>query len=525
MASTVITLLIVTSLTMWTLSTTTARSRGEGRRRGGRGGERPNIVFFLADDLGFNDIGYHNPAMKTPNLDRLAAKGIKLENYYVQPVCSPTRSQLISGRYQIHTGLQHSIIWVAQPSCHPVTDPTIAQKLAEAGYSTHAVGKWHLGFYRKACWPTRRGFDSFFGMLTGSANFYTHRHMGGQWNLPGSGNWSGYDLRDDLEQVGQDYQGVYSTHLFTQKSQAIIREHDQSKPLFLYHAFQTVHFPLQVPAHYYAEFGHIADEKRRVYAGMVKCMDEAVGNITATLKESGMWNNTLLIFSTDNGGNLKYGGNNWPLRGGKRSLWEGGIRAVGFVSSPLLPKSARGTVHKNLFHVTDWFPTLVKGVAKGSLRGTNVDGYDVWKLLKRSGRNTGSADWPRKEIVHNIDPYSALSSALPQRFFTTFPAAIRYDNWKLLTSQSENGSWVAPPESSEKTVHPRESPQKRVWLFNLADDPNEKHDLSLERWDVSTALLRRLGRYLRQSVPVYFPPPDRRANPTLHNDSWSDWVK
>ncbi|XP_041474939.1 arylsulfatase B-like [Lytechinus variegatus] len=421
--------------------------------------------------------------------------------------------------------MQHSIIWVGQPLCHPITDPTIANQLRKAGYATHAVGKWHLGYYKKDCWPTNRGFDSFFGMLTGSGGFYTHKHYGGHPGLESSKNWTGYDLRDNLEQVAQDYQGVYSTHLFTQKSQNIIRRHNKSKPLFLYHSFQAVHYPLEVPSWYTEDFNYIADEKRRIYAGMVKCMDEAVGNITRTLKKTGLWNNTIIIFSSDNGANFNYGGSNWPLRGMKRSLWEGGIKSVGFIASPLLPKHVRGTVNNNLFHVTDWFPTLVKGVARGRLRGTNLDGHNLWKHLISKKKIRNQESWPRKEILHNIDTYSPIFSEIPFWFSLNFPAAIRYEKWKLITSQIGNKSWVPPPESGEQTIHSTDTPEKRLWLFDLSEDPNETNDLSSERRDITYFLLRRLGSYLRGSVPIVYPGPDRRANPALHNNSFSDWIQ
>ncbi|XP_028987129.1 uncharacterized protein LOC114844165 isoform X1 [Betta splendens] len=192
----------------------------------------PHIIFILTDDQGFNDIGYHNPSIRTPTLDKLAAEGVTLENYYVQPICTPSRSQLLTGRYQIHTGLQHSIIRPRQPSCLPSHLDTLPERLREAGYSTHMVGKWHLGFYRKACLPTRKGFDSFFGSLTGSVDYYSY----GSCDGPGL---CGYDLHED-EAVAWGHEGKYSTLLFTQRARKILQNHDPAeRPLFLLLSLQN----------------------------------------------------------------------------------------------------------------------------------------------------------------------------------------------------------------------------------------------------------------------------------------------
>ncbi|KAK7478758.1 hypothetical protein BaRGS_00029969 [Batillaria attramentaria] len=481
-----------------------------------RGYDQPNIVFVLADDYGFNDIGYHGSEIYTPNLDRIADGGVKLENYYVQPICTPTRSQIMSGRYQIHTGLQHDIIWPWQAHGLPLDSPTLADKLREAGYATHAVGKWHLGFYKEDYVPTHRGFDSFYGYLTGGEDYFTH------WlcSSPGStekdyvsiAGYCGYDLRDNDTPVKTE-SGNYSTHLFTDRAISLIKSHDKSKPMFLYLAYQAVHAPMEVPESYVTNYDHIHSKLRRTYAGMVSCMDEGVGNLTKALQDAGMWDNTVFIFSTDNGGQIFSGANNWPLRGWKLSLWEGGLRGVGFVHSPLLQKP--GSVNHELIHVSDWFPTLIR-VAGGSLNGTKpLDGVD----------HSGAAS-QRKEILHNIDPlYKPKGDSLyPDIFDTRTRAAIRVGEYKLITGDPSNGSWIPPPSSNlyvPKTNH--DAPTKNVWLFNLQSDPYEEVDLADERPDIVKQLLQRLAYYNSTAVPAVYPSADPQCDPKLHGGFWGPW--
>ncbi|XP_071348435.1 arylsulfatase I-like [Trachinotus anak] len=350
---------------------------------------QPHIIFILTDDQGFNDIGYHNPTIKTPTLDKLAAEGVRLENYYVQPICTPSRSQLITGRYQIHTGLQHSIIRPSQPSCLPSHMDTLPERLREAGYTTHMVGKWHLGFYRRACLPTRKGFDSFFGSLTGSVDYYSY----GSCDGPGL---CGYDLHDD-EGVAWGQEGKYSTTLFTQRARKILESHDPAgRPLFLLLSLQAVHTPLQPPKPYIYPYRDMANVARRKFAAMVSTVDEAVRNVTYALRKFGYYKNSVIIYSTDNGAQPFTGGSNWPLRGRKGTYWEGGVRGVAFVHSPLLRRRRR--VSKALLHITDWFPTLV-GLAGGNIsQSQGLDGFDVWTTISEGTES------PRQEILHNIDP-------------------------------------------------------------------------------------------------------------------------
>lgn len=471
-------------------------------------GTRPNIILVVADDYGFHDVGYHGSEIKTPNLDKLASEGVKLENYYVQPICTPTRSQLLSGRYQIHTGLQHGIIWPTQPNGLPLDSPIIANKMKEAGYSTHAVGKWHVGFYKEEYLPTSRGFDSYYGYLTGSEEYFTHKRC--------YGHFCGMDLRENAEPAKAD--GIYSTHLFSERVINIVKSHNTTQPLFIYLPFQAVHSPLEVPDQYTLPYKHIKDKNRRTYAGMVAALDEGIGNITEAFKDKGLWDNTLLVFSTDNGGQIHSGGNNWPLRGWKASLWEGGMRGVGFVHGSMLKN--KGSVSKELMHVTDWFPTLVS-LAGGNLNGTKpLDGYNQWNTISEGAESS------RKVILHNIDPlYHPVGEPLYNNTFDTRTrAAIRYKDWKLITGDPGNGSWIPPPTSSMSAIHQHNTEHKNVWLFDIANDPNEHNDLSGKYPEVVKDLLEMLQGFNSTAVPCRYPKEDDRADPSLLGGYWGPWL-
>ncbi|KAB5548966.1 hypothetical protein PHYPO_G00061760 [Pangasianodon hypophthalmus] len=502
----------------------------------------PHVVFILADDMGFNDVGYHGSEIKTPVLDRLSAAGVRLDNYYVQPLCTPSRNQLLTGRYQIHTGLQHQIIWPCQPYCVPLEEKLLPELMVEAGYSTHMVGKWHLGMYRRECLPTRRGFQSFFGYLTGSEDYYTHERC--SFITPLNVTRCALDLREG-EDTAPLYRTLYSTELFTRRAVNIILNHNTQTPLFLYVALQAVHAPLQVPEHYTEPYSFIKDPSRRHYAGMVSAMDEAVGNISRALQDAGIWNNTILIFSTDNGGQTLSGGSNWPLRGRKWSLWEGGVRGVAFVTGPLVERP--GTVSRELIHVSDWLPTLV-GVAGGSTNGTKpLDGFNVWDTISK-----GKAS-PRQELLHNIDPLYVdiapcpgkaevaqqemldslrrdslrrnslrTGSASVARFNVSMHAAIRYKNWKLLTGYPGCPIWFPRPGEMEGGVSDEAPPLKQVMLFDIDTDPQERKEISHQHPEIVDFLLKRLEQLQEGAKPVNFPPDDPRCDPQ-QTGAWGPW--
>lgn len=514
----------------------------------------PNIILVVADDLGYNDVGFHNSEIYTPCLDELANSGVTLENYYVQPSCTPSRGQLLTGRYGIHTGLQLNI-QPLEPLCLPLDEVTLAQKMKEQNYKTHMLGKWHLGHYRKECSPTYRGFDSFYGIHLGSGDHYSH------WKAKSKRRYSpsGYDFwRNENVSWSEGRFIGYSTTLYRDEALKIISNHDPKDPLFMYLSFQAPHGPLQVPQSWLAHYSDIRDAKRRIFAGMVTALDSSVGELVESLKERGLWDNTVLVFTTDNGGQIVNGGNNWPLRGGKGSLWEGGIRGVAFVNSPLINRPGRTS--KKLMHVTDWFPTFV-GLSRGNLNGSKpLDGYDQWASISRNKKS------PRKEILHNIKPIAIKNiykqwrhhpycrKYLPkprlacrrQNVFNKLTmcarehshnscfkykngvwckrAAIRLGRWKLLVGVQKPGNWVASP--SEKTVCSTvEKNKKIIQLYNIKKDPLEKTDLSRKYPRKVAKLMARLEKHRRSSVPYLKAQNDIRGIPRLNGGAWGPWVQ
>ncbi|XP_044080093.1 arylsulfatase J isoform X2 [Neovison vison] len=383
------------------------------------------------------------------------------------------------------------------------------------------VGKWHLGFYRKECMPTKRGFDTFFGSLLGSGDYYTHYKC----DSPGM---CGYDLYEN-DNAAWDYDnGIYSTQMYTQRVQQILASHDPRKPIFLYIAYQAVHSPLQAPGRYFEHYRSIININRRRYAAMLSCLDEAINNVTLALKTYGFYNNSIIVYSSDNGGQPTAGGSNWPLRGSKGTYWEGGIRAVGFVHSPLLKN--KGTVCKELVHITDWYPTLIS-LAEGQIdEDIQLDGYDVWETISEGLRS------PRVDILHNIDPiYTKAKNGSWAAGYgiwnTAIQSAIRVQHWKLLTGNPGYSDWV-PPQSFSNLGPNRWhneritlSTGKSVWLFNITADPYERVDLSHRYPGIVKQLLRRLSQFNKTAVPVRYPPKDPRSNPRLNGGVWGPWYK
>jgi arylsulfatase A-like enzyme len=425
---------------------------------------QPNIVFLLIDDLGYADCGFNGgKEIKTPNIDRLAKSGTIIDSHYVQPVCSPTRSTLLTGRYPTHTGV-YTIVSPGAPWGLPLAERTLADALRSAGYRTALTGKWHLGEFEKAYQPNARGFDHQYGHFFGMLDYYTHDRLNKL-------DW--YRNGEPLKEEG------YTTHLITKEACKVIETGDKSKPLFLYLPFNGVHSPFQVPDSYLKPYAHLKGNRQKL-AGMLAAVDEAIGQIEQALKQAGMLENTLIVFSSDNGGPPP--GDNTPLRDFKGTIYEGGTRAAAFATWPgRIPADKRVT---QPMHMVDWYPTLIK-LAGGSLeQKLPIDGLDVWPML------TKGAAAPHDAIL-------SVSTQGPAR------AAVRMGDWKLMVSGNADADTGEDDgaKKAKKKGKAAAGKYEPVALYNLADDPSESKNLADAQPERVKAMRTRLAELLKDAVP------------------------
>ncbi|RMF83148.1 MAG: arylsulfatase, partial [Planctomycetota bacterium] len=382
---------------------------------------RPHIVFLLADDLGWGDVGYHGSEIRTPAIDRLAQRGVRMNQFYVLQSCTPTRAALLTGRHPMRFGLQAGIVWRDSDYGLPPEERTLAEALRDAGYETAIVGKWHLGHATRAMRPMAQGVAHQYGGLLASSGYFDRKRGG-------ASDW--YRDEQPLQEDG------YTTDLLAAEAERIITEHDPQRPLFLYVPFTAPHLPLEAPREYLKRYRRIRDRDRRTYAAMVTCLDDAIERILRALTRRGMERDTLVIFCSDNGAAGDSGGSNKPLRGGKRDLYDGALRVPAAAWWPGVLEGGR--VIDEPLHVTDWYPTLVR-LAGGSLAQPRpIDGLDIWPTL------TTGAPSPHEDLLLN--------------FFPPGIGAIRRGPWKLLVRDSDD-----PPLTE---------------LFQLSDDPAECQNLA-----------------------------------------------
>jgi arylsulfatase A-like enzyme len=361
---------------------------------------QPNIVVIVADDMGYSDVGvYGSKDIPTPNIDALAAGGIRFTDAYVTgPYCSPTRAGLMTGRYPQRFGHEFNIgqaIPAHRDVGLPVEETTMADRLKAAGYRSALVGKWHLGSAERF-FPTRRGFDEFFGFLHGA-----HSYVAAMGNANPI-----FEGSERLTAI------PYLTDTLAGRAVAFIKQ-NRSRPFFLYLAFNAVHVPLQATDKYLARFPGITDKTRRTYAAMLSAMDDGVGKTIAALREEQLEENTLVFFFSDNGGPLTEdtwnGSSNGPLRGNKGDTWEGGIRVPFIIHWK--GKLAAGKTDSRPIVQLDVLPTALAAAGVDIKPEWKLDGVNLLPFL--TGRASGA-------------PHDALY------WRTGGIMAIRKGDWKLV---------------------------------------------------------------------------------------------
>lgn len=410
--------------------------------------QKPNIVHIVADDLGWKDVGFNGCTdIKTPHLDALAAGGAKFSQFYVQPMCTPTRAALMTGRYPFRYGLQTIVIPGPAGYGLDTSEWLMPQCLKEAGYTTAIIGKWHLGHADMKYWPKQRGFDYQYGAMIGELDYYTHSDAGVI-------DW----FRDNKNVVEEGY----TTQLLGNDAVKYINAQGAGKPFYLYLAFNAPHTPYQAPKDYVERYATIADPTRRTYAGMVTCLDDEIGRVVAALDQKGLRDNTLIIFHSDNGGttNAMFAGqmadlsktklpcDNGPYRDGKGSLFEGGCRVAAFAN---WPGRIKAQAVDGIIHAVDMYPTIAALAGAPTTKCKPLDGVNVWATIAE-GRPS-----PRAEVVYNVEP---------------FRGAVRQGDWKVI--------WRSLIPTS-------------VDLYNLAEDPYEKTNLAAAHPEKIAAMQQRLN--------------------------------
>eukprot|EP01060_Flectonema_neradi_P003334 TRINITY_DN1213_c1_g1_i2.p1 TRINITY_DN1213_c1_g1~~TRINITY_DN1213_c1_g1_i2.p1 ORF type:complete len:531 (+),score=87.69 TRINITY_DN1213_c1_g1_i2:74-1666(+) len=517
---------------------------------------KPNMIFILADDLGYNEMGFMNGTrgLVTPHLDSLAHDGVIFKNYYVQPICSPTRSAFMTGRYTVRLGTQSNVIYWDTPWGISLDEKFIPQYLKEEGYDTAMFGKWHLGMFREDYMPAKRGFDYYEGYLQGCQSAYTHVSSCCSANTPDHDN--NYTcIADTWQFIGYDWfnqtaplpsaNHTNSAYLIRDRAVGFIQDHYESEnPFFLYLPFQNIHSPYTCDPKYRNMFSNttLTGEEQTIW-GYIAELDDAVGHVLDALNEapSSVSQNTVIFFSSDNGAppvdgvshtvgsNPGWGQRNFPFRGHKSEIWEGGTRVAGFVHSPLLPKEVRGTVSHEHYHITDWLPTIVS--LSGGRLPPNIDGHDIWTSVSQGTKS------PRTEHLYNINPLCHAGQAGSPK------AGLRIGDMKVLTycysiNGIDNATFTGPVSAPEGTKDIDPEFYKGPVLYNLTADPSETTNLAhdSEYKQVLDNLLKRLELFANQSViPMQWEPPfqgddyfcsDCPKHPPMHSadDAWTFWL-
>ena len=361
----------------------------------------PNILIILADDLGWNDVSFHGSEIPTPNIDKIISSGIELDRFYVQPTCSPTRAELMTGKSALRLGITRPIS-KNQKLGLDLDEKLLSEYFKELQYENFLLGKWHLGAYTPDYFPTRRGFDYFLGYLQGGIGYYDHNHGGG------------HDWQENESELRQD---GYATHLIRDAALDIIENHSGTKPLFLNINFGAPHTPNEAPQQSIEKFTFIKDPNRQIHAAMVHEMDNAIGNIIDALEKENLLENTIIFFASDNGGlipdfkvepsflalpknlgicdwerplsvkvvewicsSFDGASSNAPLQEGKMAVGEGGIRVTAAIWWPNHLETKKNT---DFISMMDILPTLLELVGYEG-NHENLDGISKVPSFKNN---------------------------------------------------------------------------------------------------------------------------------------------
>lgn len=441
--------------------------------------DKPNVLIILVDDVGWGDIGYNSPGkVYTPNLDQLAANGAIFTQHYSMPQCTPTRIAIFTGRYPGR--FSKEACQAVNFQVFPVGTPTLATMFKAEGYNTYLCGKWHMGSDPDNG-PNYHGFDESYGSLAGAVGMYDHRY-----NRRYPEYEQTWHRNHELIEGNED--GVHTTDLVTRDAQRIIRK-DQDAPFFLYLAYHAAHTPLDERGEFADQpteldtaanrwinedrikwfndpEGKIQSEQHpdaRLFLAVMNHLDHAIGEVISTLEETGKLENTLILFSSDNGPQVFWKGDVYPydlrvkdfnqpipMKGSKCDVWEGGIHVPGFAywKGRIEP----GTKIDDAIHVVDWFPTLASMIGHRGSEQHQLDGKDLGEVIFK-GKKLESRDlyWIWNQVTNRW--------------------ALRYEDWKIVKYGTEQ-----PQEPGD-------------WqLFNIKDDKMEKNNLASEHPEVLAKL-------------------------------------
>ena len=462
-----------------------------------------HIVVIVADDLGRTDLGARNGGRTiSPSIDALIAEGISLTSYHTFKICSPSRASTLTGRYPFNAGFYD----MNSDNDHTTTNFTLYPALLkEAGYATHAWGKWDVGYFVRNATATYRGFDTFFGYYaacTADYWFYSAASGGAPCVPPGTFNYSVQDWADNAgtalspgDRVGRN--GTYNRELLTARATSVIAAHNPTQPLYYYLAWHDIHeacarpdaLGLQAPLATVELYNTTVQDAYKVHGAMVTELDKGVGAVVAALKARGMWQDTLVLFTSDNGGPLNHA-TNFPLRGGKHTFYDGGLRVEAFLSGGALPANLAGTSWDGLAHASDIYLTLTEGYAGVAVDPAKtggpapLDGFNLWPAILSGGAS------PRTEIIHQVN----------NSFFDEGASALRVGDMKLIRGIiGDNRTLAFPPPGDAPvplgrtgavvepgTDHVRAPalasengrPCRPFCLFNISADMGEEHDLA-----------------------------------------------